>query len=244
MKIHAKTTRAHALWLVGLASLAPAVEAADIDVGNLANLQPQFNALSKDLTSILSYKAIAPAEPLGITGFDVGLELSATRVKSSNVWQLATGSDINVLPVPRLHVVKGLPFGIDIGATYTQVPDSNIKFWGAEVKYALLDGGVATPAIAIRGAYTKLNGVSQLDFNTRSVDLSISKGLLNFTPYAGIGKVWSTADTDVVGLTKVDHNENKLFAGFNFNVLLGNVAVEWDRTGDNDTLSAKLGLRF
>ncbi len=222
-----------------------ASQASAADIDNLEALAPgQFSDFTKDLTALLSYKAIAPAEPLGVTGFDVGLELSATHMKHSDLWDIATGSDISVLPIPRLHVVKGLPFGVDIGASYTQVPNSNVKFWGAEVKYALLEGGIATPALAIRGAYSKLSGVSQLDFNTRSVDVSISKGLLNFTPYAGIGKVWSMADTDVVGLSKVTHNENKLFAGLNFNVLLGNVAVEWDRTGENDTLSAKLGLRF
>lgn len=215
------------------------------DINTLQNLtQGQFNLFTKDLTAALSYKAVTPAEPLGIIGFDVGLEVSGTQMKHSDLWKIATGSDTNVLPLPKLHIHKGLPFGIDVGAVYTAVPDSNIRYWGADVKYAILEGTVATPAVAIRGAYTKLDGVSQLDFNTRSVDLSISKGLLNFTPYAGIGKVWSTAETNVAGLSKVNQNENKIFAGLNFNLLLGNLAVEWDRTGDNDTLSAKLGLRF
>lgn len=217
--------------------------AADIDSLN-ALAQSEFDSFTKDLTAALSYKAVSPAEPLGITGFDVGLELSVTHMKHDDLWQKAAGSDISYLPIPRLHAHKGLPFGFDVGATYTAVPDSNIRFFGLEAKYAILEGTMVTPAVAVRGTYTQLQGVSQLDFNTKGLELTVSKGLLNFTPYGGIGRIWSDADPHVAPLTSVSNQATKLFAGLNFNLLLGNVAVEWDRTGSNDTLSAKLGLRW
>jgi len=210
-------------------------------------LQPQFETLSKDLTAALSYKSIAPAEPLGLTGFDVGVQVSATRIKSAEIWNDATGDNIDYLPMARLSVQKGLPFGIDVGVTYTAIPTTDVSLWGAEVKYAILEGGVATPAVAIRGSYSKLNGVEELDFESKGVDLSISKGLVNLTPYAGIGHVWSdsTPHADpVLGLRAVSQSEMKYFAGVNINVLIGDIAIEWDRTGDNDTLSTRLGFRF
>ena len=40
---------------------------------------------------------------------------------------------MSFLPVPRLHLQKGLPGRIDIGAMFSSVPDSNIKVWGAEL---------------------------------------------------------------------------------------------------------------
>jgi len=49
------------------------------------------------------------------------------------------------------------------------------------------------PAIGVRGSLTKLSGVDQLSLDTRGLDLSISKGFALLTPYAGIGRVWSTA---------------------------------------------------
>jgi hypothetical protein len=222
--------------------------AGDLDQINQL-LQSEFKNLSKDLTAALSYKAVQPAEAMGITGFDLGIELGATEMKHSSIWEKATGSSENWLPVPKLHISKGLPFNINVGGFYTQVPTTNIKLWGAEASYAILPGSTLTPALAVRGAYTKLSGISQLDFETKSIDISVSKGLAMFTPFAGVGYVWADSTPNTTGLGGIQLisesvKEPKIFAGLNFNILTGNVSIEADKTGDNMTYSAKLGLRF
>lgn len=220
--------------------------AGDIDSLNLLT-QPQFRKFSEDLTGALSYKAIAPAEPLGITGFDIGVEASFTKLESSNNWKTATGSDLSVLPVPKLHAHKGLPFNFDIGAFYTSIPSTNVKLYGGELRYALIEGGIAMPAVAVRGAFSKMAGVDQLDFNTQSMELSISKGFLMFTPYAGAGKVWSKSKPNgsaATVLTQESVSANKFFVGTNINLGLINFALEADKTGNNATYSGKLGLRW
>lgn len=218
------------------------------DINTLQNLaQDEFKSFAKDLTGALSYKAIAPATPLGVTGFDVGLGLSVVHMKNSTLWNKASGHDLSYLPVPKLYVSKGLPFGIDIGGFYTAVPGSNIKLYGAQVQYAILEGSTVTPAVAIRGSYTKLDGVDQLDFDSQGVELLISKGFVGVTPYAGIGMVHGRASAHLPAgftLSSESNNQTKLFAGLNWNILLGNLAVEYDRTGNNDTVSAKLGIRW
>ncbi|HEU0265989.1 MAG TPA: hypothetical protein VFR01_09700, partial [Geobacterales bacterium] len=73
---------------------------------------------------------------------------------------------------------------------YSYVPNSNVKLYGGEVSYALVKGGAALPAIGIRGTYTKLTGVNDLDLQTYGVDASISKGILFITPYVGAGAVY------------------------------------------------------
>ena len=117
--------------------------------------------------------------------------------------------------------------------------------WGAELRYALLTGGVATPALALRGSYSTLQGVSQLDFNTKGVDLSISKGFTLVTPYAGLGKVWvNSTPVGVPLLVKEDFSYSKVFAGVNLNFGLVNLAVETDKTGDATSYSVKFGWRL
>lgn len=214
------------------------------DFGGVKDLtQAEFANLAQDFTAAASYKGVAPAEPLGVTGFDVGVELSATSLEHSSVWNKA-GFDHSTVYVPRVHAHKGLPFNVDIGASLAAVPGTDIKLVGAEIKYALLAGGAALPAVAIRGAATRMSGVSELDLNTRSVELTVSKGFLMFTPYAGVGKVWGSLTPNVSELQKVSTNANKLFAGVNFNLGLANLAAEVDRTGGNDTVSVKLGFRL
>ncbi len=239
----------HPSWKVTMTTvaalvLAPAAWAGgDIDsVGNLS--QGLFKDLTADLGAALSYKAIRPAEPLGTLGFDIGFEVSSTSLESSALETATSGEATSSrLLVPKLHVSKGLPFGFDVGAFYTSVPSSNIGLIGGELSYALLEGGVLGPAVSIRGSFSRLTGVNQLDLSTRGLELSVSKGFAFFTPYAGIGQVWINSETNV-GLEDESLTRNKYFLGINFNLGLVNFAAETEQTGDNKSTSAKIGVRF
>ena len=223
----------------------PVWAANNINLANFsgASAQSDFKVFSEDLGSALSYKPITPPAPLGITGFDIGLEVTSTKMRNL---ELATGGSTNNLIVPKLHIYKGLPLNIDVGAFYSAVPTTNIKFYGGELRYAILEGSVALPAVGIRSALTKLTGVSQLALTTKSVDVSVSKGFAIFTPYAGIGRVWvdSTPDTAATGLTEETFQQGKVFVGGNLNFGLVNFAMEYDKTGSAPSYSAKLGFRF
>lgn len=232
----------HICALVAATLTVPAFAATDFSRVQLLS-QAEFAGLAKDFTAAASYKSVAPAEPLGVIGFDVGVELTSTDLQHADAWKKA-GYDHSSVYMPKLHAHKGLPFNVDIGASLTAVPGSDIKLVGAEIKYAILPGGTATPAVAIRAAATRLFGVDQLDLNTRSVELTVSKGFLMLTPYAGIGKVWGTVTPNVSNLKKESPSANKVFVGINFNFGLVNVAAEVDRTGANESVSAKLGFRF
>ena len=182
-------------------AIPPTMAAENIDQINQL-VQSEFRNLSEDLGAALSYKAVIPATPLGITGFD-------------------------------------------LGAFYTSIPGTNISLWGAEVRYAILEGGVAQPALGLRGTYTKLSGVDQLDFNTTGLELLISKGMAIFTPYAGVGRVWTTSNpVGVSNVSKEEFTQGKYFVGGNFNFGLANLALEADKTGDATSYGVKLGFRF
>lgn len=228
----------------------PALAANNLNA--LQNLdQTMFNALTEDLGSALSYKAVTPPTPLGVTGFDIGIEVTQTDMaKSAQYWAIATGSGnaLNTLYVPKLHISKGLPFGLDVGAFYTQIPTTNISLYGGELRYAIIDN-IALPTVSIRGAFTKLSGVNQLSFDTKSVDISIAKTLVLVTPYAGVGKVWVNSSTTVAsaftGTALTDNiTQNKVYAGINVNLGVTNLAAEIDKTGSARSVSAKLGFRF
>jgi hypothetical protein len=213
--------------------------------------QTDFRILSEDLGAALSYKPVTPAAPLGTLGFDMGIEVTQTdTAKSAQVWSKATngGSTVSKVYVPKLHIAKGLPLGIDVAAFYSKIPSTNISLYGAELRYAIVDGGIATPAVAIRGSYTKLGGVDQLALNTRALDISISKGFAMFTPYAGVGQVWVNSTANVNGSGGVTLSEkfsqSKVFVGANLNLGVTNLAAELDKTGGIQSISMKLGFRF
>ena len=222
-------------------------------IGELTNIdllgaQSDFLALSEDLAAALSYKAVAPAEPLGITGFDIGLELGSTSMEKSDQWAgaLSNGDSISSLPMARVHAHKGLPLDIDVGLSYVTVPSTDIKIVGYELSYAFLSGGVATPAVALRLTSSKLSGVDQLDFSTTGYELSVSKGFAMLTPYVGIGRVKTSSEVagTAAGLfTKESFTDSKTIIGVNINLGM-NIGIETDKTGDATSYNIKFGIRF
>jgi hypothetical protein len=86
--------------------------------------------------------------------------------------------------------------------------------------------------------------VDHLKLRTTGVDLSISKGFLMLTPYAGIGQVSVKSTPDAGGLKVEKFTQSKVFAGLNVNFGLANLAFETDKTGDATSYGLKFGLRF
>jgi hypothetical protein len=241
----------HALAAAVLLAVTPLAQADDID--NLQVLgQAQFRLLSEDLGAALSYKPVAPAEPLGLLGFDFGVEATATNLHNNDIYKLATGSSSTPsdVIVPKVHVHKGLPLGINVDAFYSSVPSSNIELIGGAIGFALIKGGMTMPALTLRATATKLSGVDQLDFDTKGVELTISKGFAFVTPYAGIGRVEVTSEPKgnaaaaPVSLTEESFGLDKAYVGVNINLGLANLAFEGDKTGDAASYSAKFGFRF
>lgn len=206
--------------------------------------QADFREVGQDLVALLNGKALTPAEPGGLLGFGIGVFASFVSTEDSNAWQRLVGEDVDDIGLVGVVAQKGLPLGIDVGASYAWVPGADGRVFGAEVRYALIEGGIAAPAVGLRGSYTKLSGIDDVDFDSYGVDLSISKGIGPLTPYAGAGYVWAELEAEPrFGLDKEDLDEPRYFIGARLSVLLG-LTAEYERVGDRDAINVRLGLVF
>jgi len=207
----------------------------------------QFEAFGESLINVYGHKAVFPAEQLGLLGFDIGV--SANVVDSAYKLDSQTAKDSTV-PVYSFHANKGLPGGIDIAFNYNMIGDSDASSWSGELKYALIEGGTAQPAVAISGHYSKASGIEALDFSSFGVDLGISKGFANLTPYAGVGYVIAEIDPTVENTnTTVDLSTKNIGlvsfnAGININFLVMDLLIGYNQIGDLSTYSIKAGYRF
>jgi hypothetical protein len=222
------------LWiaLLLLFMLPASSPASDIEIGSDLD-QSEFKDLSRQAGIVISYSPLSPAEPLGILGFDVGLEVTVIDIDETEEYWEDTVEDADVpsyIFLPKLHAQKGLPLGIDVGVSYARTPLSNVSVIGGEIKWAFLKGGLSYPAMAIRGSYTQLLGVDDLDLSTYGLDLSISKGFAIFTPYAGIGQIWITSEehSDLVTLKKENVSATKGFVGLKVSLVVLNLVAEID----------------
>ncbi|MDH5785659.1 MAG: hypothetical protein OEZ16_08630 [Chromatiales bacterium] len=231
-----------ALLLVVAFGSGAAQAANTIDVAKIVG-QDTFLAVSKDLASATSYKGLIPAESMGITGFDIGIEATSTKLQNTAEIDAACGGcGLDTLVIPKVHLHKGLPFGLDVGMMYAGDSNANVELIGYELRYAIVEGGVAMPAVGARLSYSKLDGIDALSLESKGIDISVSKGFAMFTPYAGVGQNWVSASA--TGFKDEDFTQSKTFVGANINFGLINFAVEADKTGDASTVGAKLGIRF
>lgn len=225
--------------------LASTVALAADDVGVRAGAsQADLAQISEDLTAAFNFKALQPAAPLGVLGFHVNAFASYTETDDKNAWGRANGDRISYLPMIGVGIGKGLIADVDVGAFVADSPTTNVRVMGAELRYAVFDGGVATPAVGLRASYTLVEGADNLDFSTRGLDLSVSKGFVFATPYAGIGRMWGVAKPEVAGLSDEDIYETKLYGGVKLNLLLVQITLEAEMTGDNETYSLRTGFGF
>ncbi|HEY8369731.1 MAG TPA: hypothetical protein VIM86_10495 [Thermodesulfobacteriota bacterium] len=217
--------------VVLLGALGGQARANDVSVRDLT--QEQFRELSTEVGLAITPYQLRPAEGLGFPGFDLGAEVTAVEInRSRSYWQEAVDDPDDLpsfLPVPKLHANVGLPLGIDLGGYYGAVPGSNVRLYGGDVKWAVIRGGVVWPALAVRGAYTKLDGVDDLDLDTKSLDASLSKGFGPLTPYVGAGRVWMEAEPRGAAagvLERETEQEDRVFVGLRLRALLVSAVAE------------------
>lgn len=228
--------------ILGLVLAFPAHAADFPSLGNLA--RGELERVAADLGAAFSYKGVTPATPLGLTGFDVGIEVTDTTVENSGLFRLAGAGGPSRITVPKLHVYKGLPWGFDVGGFAAAASEVDATLFGLDVRYAIASDGLATPAVALRASGTRATGLGELRISTAAIDLMVSKRFTLITPYAGAGMVRTTARAASTGFGEVTVEEGRYFAGINVNLVAVNLAFEAERAGSNRSLSAKLGWRF
>ena len=175
------------LSIVLVFSLVTSAYAYDLDFSS----QAEFDSFSQQVGTLITYRAMAPAEPGGLLGFDVSLAASGVKIDSA-LWDLVIQNEnvtSDYIAVPSLRARLGLPLSFDVGASYSVVPGTDVQVLGGELQWALWDGSVAKPALAFRGHYSKLFGVNDLEQTSYGADVVLSKGFAMFTPYIGIGAV-------------------------------------------------------
>ena len=232
-------------WAAIMALAAGSAQAVSFDAIGLLN-QTEFRAFSEDIASAVAYRPMIPSEGLGITGFDIGVSVGATSVANRGVLSKAAGGATvdKQQPVVALRAVKGLPFDIDIGVVRMALSRTNVEATGGELRWAFIGGNALVPAVALRLSTMSTSGVPGLRLRTHGADLSLSKGFVLFTPYAGAGVVEVRSSLAGTVLKAENYRLNKVFAGVNIALTPLAIVVEGDKTGQATSYAVKLAVRW
>lgn len=167
-------------------------QGAKAETFDYSNAGALTNAYAKTMIETVGiaadHRSLSPATPLGmVIGLDVGVVVSGVVVPDEfNAAMNAVGNSQTIpslLPLPRLLISKGLPLGIDLGASWVGYDGNSIL--GGEVKWAFLDNA-ALPTLAARVGYTKAE-IAFLETKTWKFDVVASKKFAVIDPYVGLG---------------------------------------------------------
>lgn len=197
--------------------------------------QEEFEEFSRLFAQGIYATPVEPARARGLLGFDIGVAVNALPVDpNAAYWSRATENDFTIsdhVAVPRLVVSKGLSFGT-ISASYAKIQDTDIRILGGTFDLPLTRGGIATPTLAVRAAYSQLQGVDEFDLKTYGAELFLSKGIGPITPYGAIGYTRSDAEGQVTftggeTVALIDEaSSDRYTVGVRLSLLLPKIAVE------------------
>jgi len=162
----------------------------------------QIESILKYFSSLVGSGFVHTASLHQIAGLDIGAR-GVITVVPDELKDIVPGnlpdvkdplSGANAVPIPFLHASLGLPANFEIMAKFTTTsfdqPDESVTLLGGALKYGLLRGNMALPAVTLLAGYQTLLVPDQYAFgNVSTVSLKgyISKGFGIATLYGGGG---------------------------------------------------------
>ena len=190
------------------------------DPGNLKDAAYlRFQKLGNELGMSLAPRPLAPAETLGVSGFEFAFAtVHADISQDESYWRGQPGSPVlegvadgNGVPsglwIPTLHIRKGLPMSTELGITASYLAFSEMFLLGVETKIGIHESYYRwVPSIAFRGAVGTLFGSTDIKLTTVETDILTSlpiglDGIVQLTPYLGYGMLFVDVISGIIDET-------------------------------------------
>jgi hypothetical protein len=212
--------------------------------------QQQFEQFSRLAAQAIYHTPVEPARAGNLLRFDIGVAAVAVPVDTNAAyWQNSVRDDFtlsNYFAAPRLVVSKGISLAT-VSASYAKLPDTDISILGGALDVPIINGGLLSPTLAVRGSYAQLQGADVFELKTYGVELFLSKGFGPVTPYAAIGRARSDAtgrlrlsDTNTVTLTD-QGDSNRVTLGVRVSMFLPKLVFEATQ-GEERSYAAKVSF--
>lgn len=165
-----------------------------------------WETVVQELGVAVANKPVAPAETLGINGFDVGIGSSITFIHSRDTSDVEpsawtrmdeNGEPSDVLWVPWVQVRKGLPLSLEMGANLGYVAFSRQTIFGGYGRWGIMEGYWPIPDLSLQVGYSGYVGNRELELGTLDTTATVGYTLpfgtivginqAQFSPFLGGG---------------------------------------------------------
>jgi hypothetical protein len=200
------------LWRLGHPDAMPCTlcdgSPGDVPEQGTPGAQARFHRLASTLGLAFVPPFQEPAATTGQAGFEVGLSSSQAFLHiGADAWPTvdtqATGAPPGVLVLPALAVRKGLGGSFELGVAVQWLTNSQMIAMSGELRWAVVEGVLSAPDVALRVWGTRVIGAQDLDLGAAGADALVSKsfgiaGMTNVQPYGSFGLAMINAYSSAV----------------------------------------------
>ena len=165
-----------------------------------------YQQLVQELGVAIANKPMAPAETLGVYGFQVGVQNTFAFIRTGSVdsvnpagWDLADPDEAppGYLFIPQIAVRKGLPMSFELGGNFGWIGMTRTGTFGVYGRWAPLEGYRQIPDLCFQIGYAGYVGNDELEVGVMdmsatlgySLPFGVTQGIHQavFSPYVNIG---------------------------------------------------------
>jgi hypothetical protein len=184
------------------------------DYGGVSTLPPGaddyvvagYETMVKELGVAIANKPMAPAETLGVYGFQVSIANTFAFIRTGSTdgtnpsgWDLADPDEDpqTYLFIPQLQIRKGLPLSFEIGANAGWIGMTRTGVFGGYGRWAPVEGYKRIPDLSLQVGYAGYVGNDELEVGVLdmsatlgySLPFGVTEGINQaiFSPYVSIG---------------------------------------------------------
>jgi hypothetical protein len=240
------------LLVAGQAQAATTVTPADIANQVAAVKQTAYTGLTQDLAAAAWMNPSNSAEPhsAGIipVGVQAAIEIAGLEIDPNATHWSLMGITASTLPLPRLRLSVGIPFGLDVG--YMKMAAGGLDLTGYEVRMAF-GNYIPVPMLEANVRYhtSKLSvsdAADGIEVKNSGFAAMIGANLPIVKPYIEVGTVKSTSSGtgSFAGLTELDESKTTTALGAKVELAFFVINAELAKVGDKKLTNVKLGFEF
>lgn len=165
-----------------------------------------YSVVVRQLGAGIMNAPLAPAETLGLNGFDVSmghtfafLSARGATINQPAPWERvhAEGDPTHVMWRPGMTIRKGLPLSLEVGANWSWVGFSRQTAVGGFGRWSLFEGWEKAPDVSMQLGYTGYIGNDELELGALDGSLSVGHTIpvgyliginqADISPFGGFG---------------------------------------------------------
>ena len=238
----------HTLLAASALLFASQVHAASIT--GFSGAQAAYTDYTRDLAAAAWMNPSNSAEPhsSGILPFGIqaAIEVASLKIDPNAAQWQAVNYNESTIPLPRVRLSAGIPFGLDVGYMTLSSTDLGIDLKGYEIRMAF-GNYIPVPMLEANVRYYS-SSLTLTDLEVKSTGYAVMVGanLPIVKPYieVGTGTSTSSATGALAGFQQLDETNSTFTVGAKVELAFFIVNLEQSTVGSRDLTTVKLGFEF